>query len=164
MTNSTWAPLPSVLSPSNSAPIRLIWNDKLRDHGRQAAAGADLRRREIHLHPSLRHQPSERSRILTHELFHFVWIRLGNPRRADWKQLLEGELRRGARGELGWSSQWRKSDLPENFSHYACEAFCDTAAWLYSSCREHEEYALAPRWRARRRAWFLANLKAPVRF
>lgn len=163
-TNSTWAPLPSVLSSSNSLPIRLVWNDGLRDSGRQAIAGADLRRREIHLHPSLRRNAAERSRILTHELFHFVWLRLGNRRRAAWKALLEYELSRHARGELGWSSQWRKGDLPRNFANYACESFCDTAAWLYSTCREHDEYTLARSWRERRRTWFLANLTEPVRF
>ena len=157
MTNSTWAPLPSVLSPSNGKPIRLVWNAALRDGPRPAIAGADIRKREIHLHPTLRRQPAERSRILTHELFHFVWVRLGNPRRATWKQLLETELAAHARGELGWSSQWRKANLPRNFPNYACEAFCDTAAWLFSNCPEHEEYTLANKWRGRRRAWFLAN-------
>jgi hypothetical protein len=157
MTNSTWAPLPSVLSPSNGNPIRLVWNAALRDGPRPAIAGADIRNREIHLHPNLRRQPAERSRILTHELFHFVWVRLGNPRRAAWKQLLEEELAAQAKGELGWSSQWRKADLPRHFPNYACEAFCDTAAWLFSNCPEHEEYTLANKWRGRRRAWFLAN-------
>ncbi len=166
--NSTWAPLPSVLSLSNSKPIRVIWSDGLRDGGREAIAGADIRRREIHLHPSLRRNPRERSRILTHELFHFAWVRLGNPRRDEWKQLLAEELRRGARGELGHSSQWRKdelrkdewrqNELPTAFPAYACESFCDTAAWLFSTCQEHEEYTLAPRWRARRRLWFLARV------
>ena len=54
MTNSTWAPLPSVLCRSKSKPIRLIWNDALRDGRREAVAGADLRGRVIHLHPALR--------------------------------------------------------------------------------------------------------------
>lgn len=162
MTNSTWAPLPSVLSPSNGKPIRLIWNGSLRDGARPAIAGADIRRREIHLHPSLRRQSGERSRILTHELFHFVWVHLGNPRRASWKQLLEAELAQHAKGELGWSSQWRKADLPRHFSNYACEAFCDTAAWMYSRCETHVEYTLASKWREKRRVWFLAH--PPTRF
>ena len=157
MTNSTWAPLPSVLSPSNGKPIRLVWNAALRDGTRQAIAGADIRKREIHLHPSLRRDPAERARILTHEYFHFVWVRLGNQRRQAWKELLKTELAANARGELGWSSLWRKGDLPKHFQNYACEAFCDTAAWLYSGCGDHEEYTLAARWRTRRRDWFLAN-------
>lgn len=161
MTNSTWAPLPSVLSPSNGKPIRLRWSSSLRDGPLEAIAGADIRRREIHLHPSLRHDAVERSRILTHELFHYVWVRLGNPRRAQWKALLEAELAANAKGELGWSSQWRKGALPRNFANYACEAFCDTAAWLYSDCKDHEEYTLSARWRARRRAWFLSNPSFP---
>ena len=48
--------------------------------------------------------------------------------------------------------------LPKAFNNYACEAFCDTAAALFSTCREHEEYTLANRWRAKREKWFLANL------
>ena len=128
----------------------------MRDGRREAVAGADLRRRVIHLHPALREDDAERARILTHELFHFAWVRLGNPKRAAWKALLEAELRARARGELGYSSQWRKEELPARFAAYACEAFCDTGAWLYSGCAEHDEYTLAPRWRERRRAWFLA--------
>lgn len=155
--NWTWAPLPSVLSPSTSRPIRLLWTPGLTGHGLPAIGGADIRRREIHLHPTLRRNPAERSRILTHELFHFAWVRLGNPRRAQWKQLLERELALRANGELGWSSQWRKELLPRHFPAYACESFCDTAAWLFSACTEHEEYTLAARWRERRRHWFLAQ-------
>ena len=162
MTNSTWAPLPSALCLSNGSPIRLIWNAGLRDGPHRAVGGAAIRRREIHLHPSLRGRPKERSRILTHELFHFAWARLGNPLRAAWKQLLHAELASNAKGELGWSSQWRKRELPNNFNNYACESFCDTAACVFSTCREHEEYTLAPRWRAKRHAWFLANL--PMKF
>jgi len=162
MTNSTWAPLPSVLSPSNGRPIRLLWTAELSDGPRPALAGADIRRREIHLLSSLRDNPAERARILTHELFHFVWVRLGNPRRASWKQLLQHEIDANANGELGWSSQWRKEDLPRNLPQYACESFCDTAAALFSGCPEHEEYTLAKRWRSKREKWFLVNL--PMNF
>ena len=162
MTNSTWAPPPSALSPSNARPIRLLWTENLRDGPRPAIAGANIRRREIHLDPSLRDDPVERSRILTHEFFHFAWTRLGNPRRAAWKLLLQKELDANARGELGLSSQWRKDHLPKTFNYYACEAFCDTAAALFSVCREHEEFTLAKRWRAKREKWFLANL--PMKF
>jgi hypothetical protein len=158
MTNSIWAPLPSVLSPSNGKPIRLFWAGNLNDGARPAIAGAAIRRREILLHPSLRDDAKERSRILTHEFFHFAWVRLGNPRRQEWKQLLQAELTARTKGELGWSSQWRKDRLPKRFHDYACESFCDTAAALYSACREHEEYTLAARWRAKRAAWFQANL------
>jgi hypothetical protein len=154
MMNSTWAYPPSGLSPSGSKPVGILWNSALRDGSREALAGADIRRREIHLHPCLRDDPDEYSRVLTHELFHFAWVRLGNPRRAEWKALLQVELAAGARGELGWSSEWRKQRLPARFAEYACESFCDTAAWLYSTCRDHEEYTLAVRWRTRRKAWF----------
>lgn len=152
--NSTWASPLSGLSPSSSKPVDILWNGALRDGSREALAGADIRRREIHLHPCLQDDPDECSRVLTHELFHFAWVRLGNPRRAEWKALLQVELAAGARGELGWSSEWRKQRLPARFAEYACESFCDTAAWLYSTCRDHEEYTLAVRWRTRRKAWF----------
>lgn len=163
MTNSIWGPLRSVLSPS-SKPITVRWNADLFDGGKLALAGADLRRREIHLHPSLKRNASERSRILTHELFHFAWVRLGNPKRAAWKLLLRNELDSGARGELGYSSEWRKAELPARFPAYACESFCDTAAWLFSTCREHSEYTLAARWRERRRRWFAEFLNDSVQF
>jgi hypothetical protein len=162
MTNSTWAPLPSARSRLNGKPILILWASELSDGTRPAVAGADIRRREIHLHPSLRKDANERSRILTHELFHFAWVRLGNPRRDAWKRLLQDELAANAKGELGWSSQWRKKELPRNFNNYACESFCDTAAFLFSACREHAEYTLALRWRAKRKEWFLANL--PMKF
>ena len=126
-------------------------------------AGADLRRRVIYLHPSLGQQPEECARIFTHELFHFVWVRLGNPPRASWKALLQAELDRDARGELGWSSEWRKAELPSRFPNYACESFCDTAAWLHSGVSSHAEYTLAARWRTRRREWFELNLPRPWR-
>ena len=37
---------------------------------------------------------------------------------------------------------------------YCCESFCDTAAWIYSGVRRHEEFTLAGRWRTGRRKWF----------
>jgi hypothetical protein len=65
-------------------------------------------------------------------------------------------------GELGASSLWRKAELPRHFPQYACESFCDTAAWLFAGLQTHAEYTLANRWRAKRQAWFLTNL--PMRF
>ena len=163
MTNSIWAPLRSVLSPS-SKPIRIRWTSTLRDGSKSAVGGADLRRREIHLHPSLRGDERERSRILVHETFQFVWVRLGNPARASWKSHLQNELRLRARGELGYSAEWRKENLPKHFNQYACEAFCDTAAWIYAGFEQHPECTLAARWADRRRKWFDVHLRLPLAY
>jgi hypothetical protein len=101
-------------------------------------------------------------RIFVHEVFHFVWLRSGNPRRISFEQLLCAERQAKARGELGWSSEWRKLKLAGNDScartrrwrEYCCESFCDTAAWLYSGTAKHEEFTLAARFRSRRADWF----------
>jgi len=104
----------------------------------------------------------EFARIFVHELFHFVWLRLGNGKRRSFENVLVRELRREARGELGWSAEWRKRKLApadwinrtRRWREYCCESFCDTAAWLYSGTRRHAEFTLAARFRAARRAWF----------
>jgi hypothetical protein len=140
-----------------------VWTAGLRDGPREAVAGANLRRREIHLDRGLRGEKEELRRIFTHEVFHFAWVRLGNPKRASWKELLGEELAAGARGELGWSSEWRKQELPARFAGYACEAFCDTGAYLFAGVAQHEEYTLARRWRGRRREWFAGNLGKRIR-
>ena len=36
--------------------------------------------------------------VLLHEIFHFVWVRLGNVKRAEFNLLLEREFAAGARG------------------------------------------------------------------
>jgi hypothetical protein len=97
-----------------------------------------------------------------HELFHFAWLRAGNPTRLGYEAVLRAEQAAGARGELGWSAEWRKSGLragdlesrSRRWREYCCESFCDTAAWLYSGVARHTEFTLAPRFHARRRAWF----------
>jgi len=104
-------------------------------------------------------------RILIHELFHFVWLHLGNPSRRSWEELLLEEFRGHARGELGWSAEWRKLELGEcdrrqrsrRWREYACESFCDTAAWLFTGLRRHAEFTLCARRREARRGWFLAH-------
>jgi hypothetical protein len=117
----------------------------------------------------------EFARIFVHELFHFVWLRLGNAKRRSYERLLSGELRRGVRGELGWSAEWRKEALASRdrtartrrWREYCCESFCDTAAWLYAGVERHverhEEFTLATRMRQSRRKWFArAGLKAGI--
>jgi len=104
-------------------------------------------------------RPEDFEKVLVHELYHFVWVRLGNPKRLAWEQLL---LRENASGELGWSAEWRKAKLgPKDkeertraWRHYICESFCDTAAWLYAGLEAHDEFTLGTRARARRRNWF----------
>lgn len=101
-------------------------------------------------------------RILIHEIFHFVWVRLSNAIRRDWEQVLTAELARKAIGELGWSSEWRKAKLKRIDSRsrssawrrYACESFCDTAAWRYGGLIVHPEFTLAPRFKRLRQKWF----------
>lgn len=98
---------------------------------------------------------------MTHELFHFVWPRLGNPRREEFDEILRREMECGAQGELGYSadtlkqrltpSDWKR--LSWRWRHYRCESFCDSAAWYF--CRgTHSEYTLALRFRDQRELWF----------
>ncbi len=105
------------------------------------------------------------ARILYHEVFHFVWARLGNPLRLSYEAMIRREWAEGARGELGWSAESRKRSLApaevrrrsRRWADYACESFCDSAAWLcLGARRRHQEWTLKPRFRERRRRWFLA--------
>jgi len=106
--------------------------------------------------------PEEFARIFVHELFHFAWLRLGNARRRSYENVVAGELRRGERGELGWSAEWRKKRLTardrrertRKWREYCCESFCDTAAWMYAGVHKHAEFTLGAAGRVRRREWF----------
>jgi hypothetical protein len=124
-------------------------------------AGSFIRKRQIVLDRELEHQPKELARILVHELFHFVWVRLGNPARRSYEALLTREWELRARGELGWSAELRKRALMEgptfdapSWRDYLCESFCDTGAWIYCGVRRHPEYTLSARHRDRRAEWF----------
>jgi len=148
------------------APIRVERTGGLRDRRGPVHAGSFLRERRIALDCTRAEFP----RILVHELFHFVWLRAGNQVRMAYEQVVAGEYRAGARGELGWSAEWRKRTLePEDvdrrsrrWRQYCCESFCDSAAWLYSGVRRHREFTLAIRFSARRRAWFDATISPRV--
>ena len=131
--------------------------------GQPVYAGSYIRNREIILDRELQTCPSELARILTHELFHFAWVRLGNSIRRSYESLLREEFRKHARGELGWSAQSRKIGfsnprpyLPPSraWREYICESFCDTAAWLYSGVRRHGEFTLGARYKKARSEWF----------
>ena len=151
------------LPPLAGAPIAIRRVGGLRDRRGAVHAGAFLRRRAIAFDCSRAEFP----RIFAHELFHFVWVRLGNAARFSFEDVLGGELRAGARGELGWSAEWRKRGLrPDDartrgrrWREYCCESFCDTAAWLYAGAAGHPEFTLVERFRARRRCWFQAAME-----
>ena len=146
------------LPPATGAPIRIRFAADLSRHG-SIHAGALLRARKVLMEASL---GGDFERILVHELFHFVWLRLGNPRRRSFERLLAAEIGRGAPGELGWSAEWRKEALEpgdrrlrtRRWREYACESFCDSAAWVFAGLRSHPEFTLAARFRKARRGWF----------
>jgi hypothetical protein len=164
------------LPPLQGKPIALSFLPALRAYrGKLLSAGvkgtgvhaaAFLRERRIVLEAGLLRNPRNLSRILVHELFHFVWLRLGNARRRSFGALLASEIRRRARGELGWSAEMRKTLLhpgdpithPRRWREYVCESFCDSAARIYSNQRRHSEYSLARLFRERRRRWFRDTL------
>ena len=120
------------------------------------------KRREMVLDKALFENRRELARVLVHEVFHFAWPRLGNAARRSYEELLEAEFRRSARGELGWPSELLKTRLSSmdvdersrRWREYACESFCDTAAWLYSGLRNHPEWTLGTQYRLRRASWF----------
>lgn len=147
--------------PALTADRRRLYSNRKR--GEPVHAASYIRKRRIVLDRELEHQPSELSRILVHELFHFAWVRLGNPARKSYEALVREEWRQRARGELGWSAESRKHALASRspgwqqaplWREYICESFCDTAAFLYSGVRRHPEYTLAARHRNRRAEWF----------
>ena len=81
--------------------------------GKRVHAGSNMRSREILLDAELLEDRDELTRVLLHEVFHFAWVRLGNPRRRSYEDLLKSEMEAGARGELGWSAEERKRELVE---------------------------------------------------
>ena len=79
--------------------------------GTPVHAASFIRRREIVLETELLKKP-DLPLILVHEIFHFVWARLGNRKRAEYSALLAEERQRNARGELGESAEVRKQLAP----------------------------------------------------
>ena len=115
-------------------------------------AASFIRKRSIVLETELLKIPATLRLIVVHELFHFVWARLGNPARLEFTGLLDRERLNRARGELGESAAAKKHLA---FSRdYVCESFCDTAAWMYAGVKHHSEFTLSAKWRNQRRAWF----------
>jgi hypothetical protein len=152
------------LPPISGAPIRIQSAHALRDRRGAVHAGAFVRERRMAFDCSRKEFP----RIFVHELSHFIWVRLGNPARRSYERLVKGEWRAGARGEMGWSAEWRKRALTagdvqsrsRRWREYCCESFCDTAAWLYSGARRHPEFTLKGGCRAGRRAWFAQRIES----
>ena len=151
-------PLLRRLPPLAGPPIRLETVRGLRDRRGAVHGGAFLRERRI----AFDCVRAEFPRIFVHELFHFVWLRAGNPARLAYEELLLAERSLDRRGELGWSAEWRKHELcardlgrrTRRWREYCCESFCDTAAWMYSGLRRHPEFTLTAEPRRARRMWF----------
>lgn len=160
------------LPPLEGRPVRVSFRPGLRlyhrglvsgaSKGREVHAGSNLPQRRMVFDESLLGNHAELVRIFIHEVFHFAWRRLSNNARLAYETLISGELGRGARGELGWSSEWKKQQLKppdralraRRWREYICESFCDSAAWLYSGAGEHEEFTLRGRFRRARANWF----------
>jgi hypothetical protein len=131
-------------------------------------AATSIPRRLILIDSQTLRSPGDFERVLVHEIFHFAWRRLSNQTRWNWEDLLRSEFRARATGELGWSAEWRKEKLKIKLARldrtrlsptpawrrYVCESFCDSAAWLFSGLRDHDEFTLAPRFRRGRARWF----------
>ena len=158
--NSPW---PQGIPRVAGRPVQVEFRSTVLDHaGGPAHAATFLRKRRMVIEEALIADPDEFARIFVHELFHFVWLRLGNAKRAAYERLLAREMRRGMRGELGWSAEWRKQALTprdrrertRRWREYCCESFCDTAAWRYAGVRRHAEFTLAGAARTGRREWF----------
>jgi hypothetical protein len=139
-------------------PIRVELKNSLGPHH----AATSILHRVILLDCGVLTTHGDFERILIHEIFHFAWVRLSNKARRDWEALLVSEH---DPGELGWSAEWRKlklkpSDPPERspkWKRYARESFCDSAAWLFSGLKGHEEFTLGALARRARKAWFEKN-------
>src|SRR5262249_35016991 len=124
--------------------------------------GSFLRRRCIVLDADLKKHPRTLARILAHELFHFAWLRLGNPTRRSFEALLRTEMQNHVKGELGWSAERVKVTLTSRdrlertrrWREYVCESFCDSAAWLVTGAGRHTEFTLPAAARRARRDWF----------
>jgi hypothetical protein len=139
-------------------PIRVVLRASLGPH----LAATSITWRVIAMDRDVLVRTGDFERILIHEIFHFVWVRLSNSVRQDWERVLKKEMNGRARGELGWSAERRKAKLQHDdwrtrstaWRRYVCESFCDTAAWRFSGLDGHDEFTLASRYRRGRANWF----------
>ena len=125
-------------------PVRVEMRKSLGPHH----AATSIPRRLILLDRGVLDQRGDFERILIHEIFHFAWVRLSNEGRRDWEKVLAAEK---SSGELGWSAEWRKLRLTPSDAR---ESFCDSAAWLFSELKTHDEFTLPARDRRVRKDWF----------
>ena len=154
-----------MLPPLSGRPIRVELRRSLGPH----LAATHIPQRRILLDAEVLASKGEFERILVHEIFHFVWVRLSNPTRRSWEGVLAAEFATRAPGELGWSAEWRKQKLTRAdvrgrtpaWRRYACESFCDTSAWLCAGLTRHGEYTLSAAPRRIRRQWFAGHLFGP---
>jgi hypothetical protein len=129
--------------------------------GTAVLAGTFIGKRRIILDQDLLATPRHLTRIFIHEVFHFVWSRLGNSLRASYEELLDREFERRARGELGWSAESMKTLLTDEdrlqrskrWREYLCESFCDTGGWFFGKPGKYSERTLAPAFRKARHQW-----------
>lgn len=153
-----------MLPPLDGRPIRVSVRRSLGPYH----ASSSIRRRYVLLDSGVFARRGEFERILLHEIFHFAWVRLANQTRREWEAVLRSEILARVRGELGWSSEWRKNALlpassrrrDPRWRRYACESFCDTGAWIFAGIRTHDEITLAARAKKRRHNWFLQHFPA----
>lgn len=157
----------------DGGPIRLQFLPELTAHrgklltgatgrGRAVYAASFLRERRIVLDDALIQHPPLLRLMLTHEIFHFVWIRLSNESRQGFERTLVREQRAGVTCDLGESSEVARESLRPGdrarrslpWRNYVCESFCDTGTWMYSGVRRHRCFRLAEEWRNRRAAFF----------
>lgn len=132
--------------------------------GVEVHAACFARRRQVIVDRGLARTPGELTRIVIHELFHFVWLRMNNRQRREWGDLLRSER---SKGELGWSSEWRRRALApgeallntKRWREYVSESFSDTGAWIESGGTGDQDRLLGAKWIARRRR-FMSELKS----
>jgi hypothetical protein len=157
------SPWPAAIPRAAGRPVRIEFHRTVRDAAGDAAHAATfLRLRRMVIEEALMADADDFARIFVHELFHFVWLRLGNTKRRSYERVIAKELQRGFRGELGWSAEWRKNKLDRRdwktrtrrWREYCCESFCDTAAWRYAGVKKHREFTLDSGARAVRGQWF----------
>lgn len=124
-------------------------------------AASFIRTRHIVLEQQLLQHPRKLASILVHELFHFVWPRLGTQTRASFEALIAAEMAASARGEIAESARVAKENLlpadqllrTGRWREYVCEAFCDTAAYGYARLAPGRRNTLGNRWIRKRLDW-----------
>ena len=150
-------------------PELTAWRGQLlsRSHkGDAVYAGSFLRKRKIVLDKHMLQAPRLLERIFIHEVFHFIWSRLGTPLRESFQKLIESEFDNAVPGELGWSAESMKLKLQagdresrsRRWKDYVCESFCDTGGWCFGTAKRYSENNLSPESRRARRAWMRQNL------